>query len=598
VVTLNRVFLDKIGDGVAFKNHSVLSYLALNKRKKTYPYAISINADNVLGAYHTNLIPKAIEYSAGILDYFFRGQLGVLPYLTPSGAIFLEVTNISGQRLSSGTFTVYADAADGTRTSVGALQAAWGSSETLEDGATRDFTFAEPTPPPTNYVVVYQGTIGTGPGPSYSPLDSVDATISIAAKSFYLQTPGNVIALHTMLGRPPFRHSDIHSASDTTTDAGGWADHTATAPDLTWMAGFCDWLAGFGDDPGYDPDDVVNGYYQVSELKVTVNFDDGGDAVVYDHIAKVGPHTGVWPGTVVYEFATAWDTVLGWGQEYTYQLNDDGTHWTVGNKDNFASPSASVTEAIPTYWPNHPPMSGDYVTSDTSSVSVTKNQAVWTQSTSTYLGHSLVVTYTFALSSCWNVDSMQTELDMLLAQVSLNPAAKYQIEDDPTSPRELLAGGESITVTHEGPQEGVPLRIILRSNGAWDFEAAGGWLAFNLNDVVYGAIQTYGDDGVPEGSGTGVYYRGGPWAMMKSVVAIPAGDYTKTVKAYQPPIPDTVDFDAARDPVSPVPPNNDAGGWNPPTAGPADAATSLSGGVKQYFPRGAWITLTKVVAGP
>ena len=69
---------------------------------------------------------------------------------------------------------------------------------------------------------------------------------------------------------------------------------------------------------------------------------------MYDHIAKVGPHTGVWPGTVVYEFATAWDTVLGWGQEYTYQLNDDGTHWTVGNKDNFASPSASVTEAIPT----------------------------------------------------------------------------------------------------------------------------------------------------------------------------------------------------------------------------------------------------------
>jgi hypothetical protein len=347
----NRLYIHKPADGQQVRNHSALTNPGAKAGKSVELAAlkklITIHDDNVLQEYHAILIPKAIEYSAGILDYFFRGQLGALAYRTNSGAIFLEVTNTSGQRLSGGTFEVYADA-DGTRSSVGALQPAWGSSETLEDGATRDFTFAEPTPPPTNYVVLYRGTIGTGDGPSYSALDSVDATIAVAAKSFYLPTPGNVIALHTMLGRPPFRHSDIHSASDTTTDAGGWADHTATAPDLTWMAGFCDWLAGFGDDPGYDPDDVVNGYYQVSELKVTVNFDDGGDAVVYDHIAKVGPHTGVWPGTVVYEFATAWDTVLGWGQEYTYQLNDDGTHWTVGNKDNFASPSASVTEAIPT----------------------------------------------------------------------------------------------------------------------------------------------------------------------------------------------------------------------------------------------------------
>ena len=488
------MYLTKLIDGVAVTHHSVLTYLdtvilGSNPSASRTINTPSIDDPRVLEDYHSILIPKAIEYSAGILDYFFRGQLGTLAYRTNSGAVFLEVTNVSGQRLSGGTFAVYADASDGTRTSVGPLQPAWGGSETLEDGATRDFTFAEPTPMPTNYVVVYQGTIGTGPGPSYFPLDSVDATIAIAAKSFNLPTPGNVIALHYLLGRPPFRHSDIHSASDTTTDAGGWEDYTAAAAELNWMVSFGDWLAGFGPDPGYDPDDVVNGYYLDSELKATVNIDGAGDFVAYDNIQKVGPHTGVYPGTVVYEFATAWDTLLGWGQEYTYQLNDDGTHSTMGNKDNFANPAESVTEAIPTYWPNHPPASGDYSTSITTSLSVTKNQAVYTESTSTYLGHSLVLTYTLTLSSCWNVDSMQQELDMLLSQVNLaNAAQQYDIYEDATravlSHRELHSAGESVTVTHEGPQEGVPLKIVLVSNGDWDFaaaKAANGWLAWNLN---------------------------------------------------------------------------------------------------------------------
>jgi len=179
---LNRIFLDKVAHGAKLKNHAVLSYLAVNKRKKTFPYGISIHDDSVLGAYYTNLMPKAVEYSAGILDYFFRGRLDV-GAVQLAGQCQMHITNRSGQTLSSGALTLYQDDAGGNRTPV-SLTVPWTDSSTLADGAALDGTVSGTFSGDTKLTLVYQGTIGVGAGSPPPALDSVDALIAIAAKSF------------------------------------------------------------------------------------------------------------------------------------------------------------------------------------------------------------------------------------------------------------------------------------------------------------------------------------------------------------------------------------------------------------------------------
>src|SRR5690606_22286265 len=77
---INRIPIKKHTDGVVVDNHSVLLHLGTytpNRRsnRQIARVASTIKDDKVLENYHAILIPKAIEYSAGILDYFFRGNL-------------------------------------------------------------------------------------------------------------------------------------------------------------------------------------------------------------------------------------------------------------------------------------------------------------------------------------------------------------------------------------------------------------------------------------------------------------------------------------------------------------------------------------------
>ena len=99
--------------GVYVQHHSALHYLAVRHAPKSDQMdtwvALTINDTNVLQDYHTDLIPKAVEYSAGILDYFFRGRLQISCLATQDQAISFCVRNLSGQTLSGGTFGLYGD---------------------------------------------------------------------------------------------------------------------------------------------------------------------------------------------------------------------------------------------------------------------------------------------------------------------------------------------------------------------------------------------------------------------------------------------------------------------------------------------------------
>ena len=75
----NRLRIRKTGAGVIVTNHSALNYLAVKNTPKlgnaSMQVTLTLHDDKVLQEYHEKLIPKAIEYSAGILDYFFRGTM-------------------------------------------------------------------------------------------------------------------------------------------------------------------------------------------------------------------------------------------------------------------------------------------------------------------------------------------------------------------------------------------------------------------------------------------------------------------------------------------------------------------------------------------
>jgi Tol biopolymer transport system component len=102
------------------------------------------------------LIPKAISYSAGLLDYFFRGQLEVTPV---QGG--LKVKNINSEAMFNGGINIYYDDTSLTRH----FLAAYGF-DSLYPG---DETPLIPFPRPTDnlkgrYIVVFRGKLGLEEG--------------------------------------------------------------------------------------------------------------------------------------------------------------------------------------------------------------------------------------------------------------------------------------------------------------------------------------------------------------------------------------------------------------------------------------------------
>ena len=76
--------------------------------------------------------------------------------------------------------------------------------------------------------------------------------------------------------------------------------------------------------------------------------------------------------------------------------------------------------------------------------------------------------------------------------------------------------------------------------------------------------------------------------MIKSNVLLPSGDYQKVIKHYRAPEPDTASWTL---PSGSIPSNH---GWGTHLN---DAAATLQGtGILKAFPRGEWLTLTKLAA--
>jgi hypothetical protein len=170
---VNRYYLKKAFDGYVVQKHSALGYLPSHRRTQRPTVIVSINDQAVLDEYHSIMLPKAIEYSAGILDYFFRGNLDTSTTLdNVSGKYSVHIINKSGQALQGGAFHLFYDVADGTRTEITGSDFTYTLSSPIADGGSIDATVT-PQSAAKSYILVYQGNIGT--------TDPVDAGIAVAA---------------------------------------------------------------------------------------------------------------------------------------------------------------------------------------------------------------------------------------------------------------------------------------------------------------------------------------------------------------------------------------------------------------------------------
>ena len=177
------IYLKKTGDGVKFDHLARVNFLGAKIHGLTGKRYCTIYDPNVLTDYHDNFIPKAVEYSAGILDYFFRGTLGASVAGDGLGNYTITVQNKSGQDFGGGSLYLFQDDTNGNRT---LIQQTDLSNTLWPNLGTTDMTFIGSG---TNKcILVYQGTIGVTSGTN--ALDPVDAGIGIAAASVTFSTNG------------------------------------------------------------------------------------------------------------------------------------------------------------------------------------------------------------------------------------------------------------------------------------------------------------------------------------------------------------------------------------------------------------------------
>ena len=115
---------------------------------------------------HPYLIPRAVGYSAGLINYFFRGRLET-NLTEENGFLKFTVKNISGpgKTLRNGTFEAYYDSADGTRKPLTITSGATVDNAGIIDGSTSVIMATTPGDVDASsnnpFVLAFTGVIGT-----------------------------------------------------------------------------------------------------------------------------------------------------------------------------------------------------------------------------------------------------------------------------------------------------------------------------------------------------------------------------------------------------------------------------------------------------
>jgi Tol biopolymer transport system component len=191
------------------------------------------NYDDMAG----QLIPRAVAYSAGLIDYFFRGKLEFKP--DPNNAGKYLISNL-GSEAMSGTFTLYYDAKDGKRYPVAgdAPNETWTNRTIAANGQLANLSFTTPADPapktPGVYMLVFNGDMGE---------EKAIPGVTVGAVSAAKITPPSRIAFIRQIGPYTGReNNDVFiinpdgSGERNVTNKPGSYDHITWSPDGTRIA--------------------------------------------------------------------------------------------------------------------------------------------------------------------------------------------------------------------------------------------------------------------------------------------------------------------------------------------------------------------------
>jgi hypothetical protein len=156
-------YVKKNGNGDAIDHLATISKL-WEYRMRYFPqyakyYPLILDGE-CYKEYAEKLIPRAVGYSAGLLNYFFRGDIR-LEYITTPEPGYLVVNN-TGEKME-GDFTIYYDTVNDDRYPI------WAGRGTLEatiGDKTNTFNFIPPgdAKEPGKYIVVFKGKMGNEDG--------------------------------------------------------------------------------------------------------------------------------------------------------------------------------------------------------------------------------------------------------------------------------------------------------------------------------------------------------------------------------------------------------------------------------------------------
>lgn len=399
---------------------------------------------------------------------------------------------------------------------------------------------------------------------------------------------GQVIALHKFVGQPPFS-ANMHGSFD------------IPSPMATLFGGL---VTGEGSDQStVDFDNIPSApttIHDTCRYRTMIITNGSGS---YVHSRTCAKHDGgglggaflVNGGGLVREELSAF-RLDGTYETWIFQLNDDGSFKTGLNCHN-TPPTLTdyhnslecdnIALALPDFpgdgWTGG--TSGGYVEVTATTVHLHTDNPATLDSDPTQVKHD-IHDFSLSLSDGWSLADLQAELDRMLAQVDLtNASKKYTIDG---TQRKLNATGEQITVTEEGPTEGVAVHYVLSSTASpWNWASYGPCvLAENVNDFINHWLDGgYCDEnGIPLSWAKGdiMGATGDPFKMVKSSILLPGGAFTKTVDHYSGPSPDGASY-----------PNDQ----NDQTGGQLlsqDVTAVTDAGKLTAFPRGDWISRTKL----
>lgn len=191
-----RIYLRKKGNGETLEHFATAGplYKYLSFDPVLQRDELKLNSE-VHRDYAQKLIPRAVGYSAGLLDYFFRGQLEVIP--AQDG---LKVKNISTETMSSytdsttgatiGSISIYYDDFNNDRH----LLASYELLTPLATGQeTPVISFTQPSDniAPDKYIIVFQGKLGNEEG-------AVIGKVTSPLQIYYVSTRDGVDKIYRM----------------------------------------------------------------------------------------------------------------------------------------------------------------------------------------------------------------------------------------------------------------------------------------------------------------------------------------------------------------------------------------------------------------